>query len=286
MVTIRTGAADIVLGRQPIAWGSARVVNPTDILAPFAFNELDKEDRTGVDAVRVRVPFGAMDELDAGFVSGDKLRAANNAFYVRGKINRLKPTSPASPWPSARTCFSAWTWPVRSAVRAPGWKRPTSSRALRAGGRLEGDGDYFRASAGMDYNFGPKTYGFVEYHFNSAGGARPADYASLAGTVAYRDGATYLLGRHYLSVGSTYRVTALTPFTGLLIINLTDPSAVLSPSLAYNVAENVDLAAGAYVRVGRCPVLLPTMSPLPTRALRSEFGTYPDVVYVSFRVYF
>ena len=53
MVTIKTGPADIVVGRQPIAWGSARIVNPTDLLAPFAFNELDKEERTGVDALRV-----------------------------------------------------------------------------------------------------------------------------------------------------------------------------------------------------------------------------------------
>ena len=76
------------------------------------------------------------------------------------------------------------------------------------------------------------------------------------------------------------------PLTGLLIANLNDASLVFSPSLEYNATENIYLGAGAYVRVGRCPVLLPTMSPLPTRALRSEFGTYPDVVYVSFRVYF
>jgi hypothetical protein len=287
MVTIRTGVGDIILGRQPIAWGSARVVNPTDVLAPFAFNELDKEDRTGVDAVRVRVPLGTMDELDAGFVAGDKLRAADNAFYVRGKVNRFKTDISGLVLAFrqnlllgldlARSIGGAGAW-LEAACVIPG--------ALRPGGRLEGDKDYFRASAGMDYNFGPKTYGFIEYHFNSAGGARPADYASLPGTVAYRDGAVYLLGRHYVSLGTTYQLSALMPFTGLLIVNLTDPSVVFSPSVDYNIAQNIYLAGGAYIGLGRKSEILPTMSPLPGTLFHSEFGAYPDMLYLSFRVYF
>jgi len=46
-LTINSSFADFYIGRQAIAWGSARVINPTDILAPYAFNELDIEDRMG-----------------------------------------------------------------------------------------------------------------------------------------------------------------------------------------------------------------------------------------------
>ncbi|HLP62222.1 MAG TPA: hypothetical protein VK186_25500, partial [Candidatus Deferrimicrobium sp.] len=70
LLTIKTGVADILIGRQPIAWGSGRMFNPTDVVAPFAFNELDKEERVGVDAVRIRVPLGRMDELDMGYIFG------------------------------------------------------------------------------------------------------------------------------------------------------------------------------------------------------------------------
>ena len=36
--------------------------------------------------------------------------------------------------------------------------------------------NYFRASAGIDYNFSPKIYGFIEYHFNSAGRSEAGEY--------------------------------------------------------------------------------------------------------------
>ena len=45
--TLKFKFGDIFLGRQAIAWGSARIINPTDIIAPFSFNELDTEERRG-----------------------------------------------------------------------------------------------------------------------------------------------------------------------------------------------------------------------------------------------
>jgi len=84
-LTIQTDFADIFIGRQPIAWGSARVINPTDILSPFTFNELDKEERRGVDAIRVRIPIGDMSEFDIGYVVNKDLKIETNAVFIRGK---------------------------------------------------------------------------------------------------------------------------------------------------------------------------------------------------------
>ena len=70
-IWLSTAVADISIGRQAIAWGSARVFNPTDAIAPFTFNELDTEDRIGVDAIRVRIPIGMLGELDTGYVFGE-----------------------------------------------------------------------------------------------------------------------------------------------------------------------------------------------------------------------
>ena len=53
---------------QAIAWGSAFVINPTDVIAPYVYNALDQEERYGVDALRVRVPTGALSETDLGYV--------------------------------------------------------------------------------------------------------------------------------------------------------------------------------------------------------------------------
>ncbi len=287
MATLKLRFADVIVGRQPIAWGSARVINPTDVLAPFAFDELDKEERTGVDAVRVRIPLGSLDELDLGVVAGDRFEARTSAVYLRGKVHALKTDISGLVMnfrrhlllglDLARSIGGAGTW-VEAAYVVP-------DAFLEATTREKG---YFRASAGADYTFSSKLSGFAEYHYSSAGAARPEGYLPLPGTTPFRDGAIYLLGRHYLSLGSTWQITPLLPFTGLVIADLGDLSLVLAPSFEYGLSQNVDLAAGAYVGIGRRPEIagLPA-GPLPRPdLLRSEFGSYPDLVYLSFRAYF
>jgi hypothetical protein len=286
--TIKTPAADIMIGRQAVAWGSARVINPTDILAPFGFNVLDKEERTGVDAVRVRVPLGSLDELDVGVVAGDGFKGRTSAFFLRGKVNVLKTDVSITAMgfrdhlllglDLARAIGGAGSW-LEVAYVVP-------DAFLRNG--AAGGPDYFRASAGVDYNFSAKTYGFAEYHFNSAGRGEPEAYPLSLGTVPYRDGAVYLLGRHYMSVGSTYQITPLLPFTGLIIANLSDLSIMLAPSLEYNISQNIYVSGGAYIGIGRSPEIVASVPgpSLQPNLLHSEFGSFPDVVYASFRIYF
>lgn len=285
-MTIKTAFADIFVGRQAIAWGSARVINPTDIIAPFSFNELDKEERRGVDAIRVRVPLGIMDELDMGFVAGKNFDSEKNAFFLRGKIYKFQTDMSLLliafrkhlliGVDLARALGGAGFWLETSYV-IPDYFRETKNSK---------DKNYLRASIGLDYNLNPKTYGFLEYHFNSAGKNQPEDYTSLFDSPAYQDGSVYLMGKHYLNIGSTYQLSALIPVTGLLIFNLSDRSLILSPFLEYNIAENIYLAAGAYIGLGKNPEIV--FGPLIPRPLLlfSEFGTYPDMLFTSFRVYF
>lgn len=285
-LTIKTAAADIIAGRQAVAWGSARVVNPTDVIAPFAFNELDREERLGVDAVRVRVPLGAMDELDFGIIAGDNLDADKNAYFLRGRtyLHKTDISGLALAFRKhlligldlARAIGSAGFWLEAACVIPDAFRE----------NRRESEKTYIRTSIGLDYNLSSQTYGFVEYHFNSAGGSRPDDYLRLFGTSAYQDGSVYLLGRHYLNFGSTVQLSPLIPFTGLLILNLSDGSLMLSPSLEYNIAENIYLAGGAYLGLGKRPEIVLGPLNLQPRVLHSEFGAYPDMLFTSFRVYF
>jgi hypothetical protein len=285
-VTVRTGGADIILGRQAVAWGSARVINPTDVIAPFSFNELDKEERLGVDAVRVRVPLGPLDELDVGAVAGRNLAPGKNAFFIRGKTYQLKTDVSGLllafrnhlllGLDLARALGGAGLW-VEAACVIPDTfneNRPEKGKS------------YGRISAGLDYSPSSTTYGFIEYHFSSAGAGRPEDYTGLLETTPYQDGAVYLLGRHYLNFGTTVQLSPLVPFTGLVIFNLNDMSVVFAPQIEYNIAENIYLAGGAYVGFGKRPetILIPIES--PSRLFHSEFGAYPDMIFTSFRVYF
>ncbi|MGE5342385.1 MAG: hypothetical protein ACM3SY_12990 [Candidatus Omnitrophota bacterium] len=292
MVTIKTGKADILIGRQPIAWGSGRFVSPTDIIAPFAFNELDTEDRRGVDAVRVRIPLGTLDELDMGYVLGRDFQFPKSAFFLRGKVHVLKTDLSALfmgfrqhlmvGLDAARAIGGAGSW-VEAAYVSP-YFFVKDKKSIPIGHAYRKS--YVRFSAGMDYNFPGQVYAFFEYHYNSAGGKNPSQYADLFQTPAYRDGAVYLMGQHYLNLGVTKQITPLIPFTGMVIVNMTDGSVVISPSAEYNISENMYLGGGAYIGMGKRPTLSPLTVVPPIIGFHSEFGTYPAMLYTTFRIYF
>jgi hypothetical protein len=284
--TIKTSVADIFIGRQAIAWGSGHFINPTDVIAPFTFNELDTEERRGVDAVRVRIPLGMMDELDLGYVPGKDFKFKNSAFYVRGKTYLLK-TDAAFLLMGFRENLLIGLDVTRAIGGAGAWFEAAyvdPDFFNKDKEQFMDEKSYFRASVGMDYTFTGKLYGFFEYHFNSAGKKKPGDYTDVFYSTAFTEGATYLLGQHYLNLGMTYRVSALVPFTGLVFINLNDGSVTLSPVLEYNIAENIYLAGGAYVGIGKRPEIVDLST--GTFRFHSEFGAYPAMFYTSFRVYF
>jgi len=288
-LTLKTKWGDISLGRQPIAWGSARVVNPTDVIAPFSFNELDKEERFGVDAVRWRVPLGTMSEIDAGYVFGHGFAFDKSAFFLKARapILGLDVTALGLVFREnalfgldiAGSIGGAGAW-LEAAAVIPG--------ALASDGApLRKEQSYYRLSAGIDGSPSDRLYGFIEYHYNSAGAASSGAYLDRLSTVAYSRGSAYLMGRHYAAAGLSYQLHPLVPLTGLFLWNIADGSAALFPQAEFNVAENIYLAGGALLRLGRSPeiVSFPGEFAATTR-LRSEFGAYPFFVYFAFRYYF
>jgi hypothetical protein len=291
-ITIKTSLADIFIGRQAIAWGSGHFINPTDVIAPFAFNELDTEERRGVDALRVRIPLGMMAELDMGYIPGKEFKFKNSAFYLRGKTYLLK-TDIALLLMGFRENLLIGLDVTRALGGAGAWFEAAlvgpdffnKDNALPSFSEKSTQ-TYFRASLGMDYNFSGKFYGFCEYHFNSAGEKNPGDYSDVFSSTAFSEGASYLMAQHYLNLGLTCQVNPLLPFTAVVFVNLNDGSVTLAPTLEYNIAENIYLAAGAYLGIGKKPEIIPLGEDKSVIRFHSEFGAYPAMFYTSFRVYF
>lgn len=285
-VTLRSSFADWYIGRQAIAWGSARVINPTDVVVPYAFNELDIENRLGTDAVRMRIPLGFMGEFDAGYVAGDDFRLAHSAAFVRTRFY-YRQTDFVVMASAFRENLLFGIDFTRAIGGAGFWFESAYvwAGAIDAHHRLRND-DYFRVSIGVDYSLRNGTYLFAEYHFNQAGASEPDEYSTLIGRTAYREGAVYLLGRNYLTPGITYQITPLLTLSGELLVNLTDPSAFFMPAVEYNIAKNIYLASGAYVGLGSRPTYVDKPGGMPKIVYDSEFGAYPDYLFTSFRVYF
>jgi hypothetical protein len=285
--TITAPQFDLYVGRQAIAWGSGHVINPTDVIAPYTYGELDTEDRIGVDAVRLRVPIGFMGEIDAGYVFGDEFEFSQSAFFIRGKFYAAR-----TDWSVLLVGFRENLLVGLDLTRDVGgagfWMEGgyVFVDALNEN-RVDGNGDYFRASIGLDHSLWRDAYGFAEYHFNGAGADDAKGYLDNLASLAYTEGSVYLLGKHYLVPGVSCQITPLLTASSEALLNLSDPSVFLAPNLEYNIAQDIYIAAGTYVGIGRRPEAVMLEGLGSTRvSFRSEFGSYPDSYYGSFRIYF
>jgi hypothetical protein len=294
--TVSTPRFDLYVGRQAIAWGSAKAINPTDIIAPFLYTEIDTEDRIGIDAIRLRVPAGALAELDLGYVAGEDFEWKESAAFARGKFYALETDFSLIAMMFRQNAF-AGADVTRSIGGAGGWVEAAYVWADASG---DGDStvtreskDYLRLSAGADYNFGAGVYLFLEYHFNGAGAADPRDYTRniISNPTAYVDGAVYFFGRQYLIPGLTWQATPLASFAAQVLANLGDGSFLVAPYVEYNATDNLYLSAGGYLPVGDDPTAVPfpgnggdpdNVIPL----FNSEFGAYPAQYYAFLRYYF
>ena len=272
--------ADITIGRQAIAWGSARVINPTDVIAPYTYGELDTEDRIGVDAIRVQIPIGVLGEFDTGYVFGEDFAVEKSAFFLRSQLNAVETDFSIvllgfrehlmTGFEIARGIGGAGFWLEAAYVYANAFDSEN--------GEAE---NYLRASIGLDYSFGGVAYGFIEYHFSGAGAGEPKDYLANLTQPAYSDGGVYLMGRHYFVPGLSCQITPLISLSGVLLLNTSDPSVFPSLQIEYNFAQDIYLSAGGFIGIGKRPETEDDET-----QFRSEFGGYPTLLFSSFRIYF
>ncbi len=271
-LTLSASSYDLYIGRQPVSFGSAHVISPTDIIAPFTYNTIAKEELTGVDALRFKKPLSDMGEFDLGLVFGENFEPDGSAGFVRLKTYQMKTDISVMAivfkknlllgFDLARAIGGASAWLEAAEV----FSEETSSE------------NYFRMSVGADYSFISGLYTYIEYHFNGAGSGGSENYFNSITETAFTDGAVYLLGKHYIAPGITYEINPLLIFRAQALINMEDASALGSTGVEYSLAEDIYVDVGSYVGIGdkSSDVLRP----------KSEFGLYPDVYYAALNLYF
>ena len=270
--------ADISIGRDAIAWGSARIINPTDVVAPFSFDQLDTEDRVGVDAIRIRIPIGVLGEVDTGYVIGEKFDYAKSALYLRTQLNAVETDFSISLIQFQRNLLAGID--ITRGIGGAGFWLETAYVFTEPFMDMNSASDnYLRSSIGLDYSFNGSLFTFIEYHFNGAGSMNPDDYIDNLNQPAYMQGGVYLFGIHYFSPGISYQLTPLINIGGQVLFNLSDMSATFIPQLSYNVAEDLHLSVGGLLSIGKRPID-------NQFDLQSEFGSYPNLFFTSFQLYF
>ncbi|MFW5960689.1 MAG: hypothetical protein ACOCSE_06180, partial [Chitinivibrionales bacterium] len=291
---------DIYLGRQAFGWGDSRLISPLDVLTPFQFDDLDKEERAGVDAARFLVSFGTFNEFSGGYVFGDKGEFRNSAVYLRTRLHFLD-TDLKLLTLGYRNHLMAGFSSTRSLGGAGIWLEGawTACGVLDSG--WESSNDFFRLTLGSDYNFNEKFYGYAEYHYSSAGKGDPEDYLSNFKTPAYESGGVYLMGRHYLGLGGNFQIMPLLNLGFAGMWNISDLSFSVMPSLEYNVAEDIYISWGGVLGLGKGPAFKsidPGSIALESGDIGigsileegfdpgSEFGMMSNMCYMSMRFYF
>ncbi len=269
--TYSADSYDFIFGRQPISFGSSRFVNPTDVVIPFPIVAIDKEERSGVDALRIKKPIGDMGELDVGFIFGNDLKSINSAAFINLRL------------PIFNIDFSAMIMKfkenlmvgldLQGALLGAGWWSELSHVIPNVSTE-----NYFRATFGMDYKFTENLYLFSELYFNGAGVSSSNFYLTRLTHSAYTQGGVSLFGRQYLSLGLSYQVSPLISLSKSFMFNYLDSSVLSFIKIEWNVYAGHYFDLGSIMGIGKYGDSV--------NDIRSEFGQFGKQYYLNYRYYF
>lgn len=311
-VQLRFGKVDVIVGRQAISFGVGFVWQPADLVGTFSPLELDRSYKPGVDALRVNFALSDFTELALVFAAGGpncragrlpsqrpcadgdtrlsfehsvavlRLRATVGSVDMGGIMGWVRGDLVAGAFITA----SPGRFRLRSEVVLT---YDIEEDLLHAGaGNPQGDHAIFlRGVFGLDYRFDTKKPLFLmgEIYYNGFGSRFSRDYATLARKPRVAEfGEVGNLGMLYAAIGLNWEPHHKLPVALSLMANLTDPSMHLSLSITYKLGDESQLVAGAYIPIGKTPAL--DFSNPGVLAMRSEFGLYPYLYYLIWKLHF
>ena len=248
---------DVKIGRQRVALGTGQFWSPLDLLNPIDPTRLERDYRSGVDAVLVEQKLGALARVDGVYAPATARVKPVAAGYLHGNVRG--------------TDYSMLAGRFRG-DDAIGGDFSTSRSGLGIRGeatltRPALGSRYARALVGADYGF-PNTLNLtVELYYNGQGASDPARY-DLAALLA---GRVLNLARYYGAIAVSYEITPLVKIAGYGVLNADDRSGVLWPRLEYSAAANLDIAAGVQRFVGEAT---------------SEYGRFSNLLHAEVRWFF
>lgn len=221
---------DLRVGRQRVALGTGQFWSPLDLLNPLDPTRLERDYRSGVDAVLIERKLGALARLDGVYAPSNQRVKSIVAGYVHGNARG--------------TDYSVLVGTFRG-DHAIGVDFSRGSGGLGIRGEATATRPilgpaYGRALLGADYGFQNTVTLTAELYYNGQGVSNPARY-DLSALVA---GRMLNVARRYGAVAVSYQITPLLKIAGYGVVNADDGSGILWPKLEYSVAANLDLAIG------------------------------------------
>ncbi len=246
---------DLRLGRQRIAWGTAMLWNPMDILNPFNPVQLERQERQGIDAALMDWDYNALSRV--------------SLVYAKQRSG----TSAAARWRSNQQGFdlSLMAGKFRG-DNVVGFDFAGQAASIGIRGEItqtdsKNASAFTRAVIGADYTFANSLSLNIEIYYNGQGTSDSAAYEFNR----LLSGEMQSLARHYLGGYLGYDITPLLQWSNYLIINFDDNSIFFTPSLLYSLAENVEVSIGVQAFNGD---------------VGSEYGTLENQYFIQLQWFF
>lgn len=247
---------DLFIGRQTIAWGTGYGFNPTDIFN--VKNPMDpKAAKSGVNALRVEVPFGDLSGLSLVAVPDRDFQHMSGGFRLKGNLGNFDlsvcgikqmnsdlelaglPTRIIAGADLAGQIGDVGIWLEGAAIN-PVYKNTNYT---------DFDSIYAQIDAGIDYTFVNGIYLMAEYYYNGLGEKDYKDY-NISGLINQMMGQMSGFGQHYLMAGFTKDFLDFFLFSTFGLVNFTDQSAMILPALDYTFSDNISLKLQGQIAVG------------------------------------
>ena len=256
-LTFSSGATDLRIGRQRIAWGTGRFWSPVDLLNPINPITLEREERVGVDAVLAEHKLGPLSRISAVYAPSRESGAWSGALNWHANAAGVDYSILAGRFRGEQVAGGA----IATQWAGAGIRAEFTHNAPEAAPA------YRRAVVALDYAFASTLTLSGELYYNGAGARDPSayDFAALfAGRIQN-------VGREYFGGYLGYEITPLLKSANFVVMNLADDSRYFSPTLVFSLQANLDLTLGAQLFSGPAG---------------SEYGMLSDVAYAQLQWFF
>ncbi len=256
-LTFALPSFDIRVGRQRIAWGTARLWNPTDILNPLNPIQIEREEREGVDVLLVQNNLGALSQMSLVYAPQDRKSDSSVAGRFRTHAGGFDLSGMAGNFRNDKVVGLDFAGQIGQ----------IGVRGELVNTRTEEGKNYIQTVIGGDYTFTNTLSIYLEYFYNGQGSSQESEY-DFAGLYA---GEALGLARHYLGAYAGYDITPLLAWDNYLIVNLDDGSVFLFPEFGYSLTANLDWSVGFQLFNGEPG---------------SEYGTFENIFFSEIQWFF
>jgi len=242
-VDVTQGALQVTAGRQRVAWGTNLVWNPVDIFNPAPALAFDSGEDIGTDAIRAQYYIGPNSQLDVAWSPARETDQTNAA--ARFKINRAGYDWMVLGGRRAKDTVAGFAW--AGSVAGGGFRGEMLCGHAQANAN-NADESYVNASVSGDFAWSNTLYVQAAVLYSSRGTTGDAGGPRLLESYARRDQSP---ARYSLFFEISKDLTPLWHADVSGIVNPTDGSLGLIPSLRWSAMTDLDITLSGLASAGR-----------------------------------